>query len=50
MHLDDFLNWFDMVDHVFQYSNPLEQKRAKNVGYQDAKECFLLMEIFEKAT
>ena len=32
MHPDDFLNWFDMVEHVFQYSNPLEHKKAKLVA------------------
>ena len=37
MQLDDFLNLFDMVEHVFAYSNHPEHKEVKLVAIKMPK-------------
>ena len=48
MHLDDFLNLFDMVEHVFAYSNHPEHKEVKLVAIKMPKNVSFLWKFWNR--
>lgn len=50
MDVDDFLDWLNMVEHVFEYYCLPKQKNKKKSevgGYKDVQQCFDLVEKHE---
>ena len=50
MHADDFLDWLNTVECVFEYYDPPERQNGEVGGYQDAQECFFLVGKFKETT
>ena len=50
MDANEFLDWLNMVEHVFEYYDPPEHEKSEIGGYQDVQECFHFMEKVEETT
>ena len=48
MHADDFLDWLNMVERVFEYYDPLKYKRVKLVAIKMCKNASFWWEKFKR--
>ena len=48
MDAGEFLDWLNMVEHVFMYYDPPQREKSEVGGYQAVQECFHLVEKLEE--